>query len=363
MRKSIILICCTLLCSVEVFADSSIKIGGAFALTGFAADWGQAEQNGVTLAIEEINAKGGINGQPLTLEVEDTEGTNPKTLTAVKKLLEVSNVNYLVGPTWLDSMQSAIPVIEQHHIITLTPSTAITIVNPEGKNKFLFSTYQRLDKQLEFLFEQFQKNGVKKIYLAFDEDPWWADIRKRVGDLCKKAKIEIVHDDSFKIGETEFRASIQRQKTYKPDALLLGLSADSAVLNFLKQSKEFKNTTPIYSTESLCALSTNVNFQPVLDGVHCVYPSEASKAFQDAYQKRFHDVPKLSASNAYDAVQVLSKALLAGAKTNYDIAMYFKSHEFDFSSFGSAKFDEIGGIKGAQFVMKSVEAGKLIEAR
>ncbi|MBI2124915.1 ABC transporter substrate-binding protein [Candidatus Pacearchaeota archaeon] len=68
---------------------NSIKIGGAFALSGFASQWGEAELRGAALAVDEINSKGDVNGRKIELIVEDVASDSTKSVSAVSKLVYV----------------------------------------------------------------------------------------------------------------------------------------------------------------------------------------------------------------------------------------------------------------------------------
>lgn len=98
-----------------VFAVSSnslaevprVSLGAALALTGNAAPFGNEELRGAQLAISEVNAKGKII---LELKVEDTASSGLGTVNAVTRLIEIARTKIVVGPTWLDSFQGALPI-------------------------------------------------------------------------------------------------------------------------------------------------------------------------------------------------------------------------------------------------------------
>ena len=112
-------------------SGNTLTIGAALALTGSAAPFGVGELNGLTLATEEWNSRGGISNQRLVLKVEDTKASNAGTVTAVTKLISVDRFRYLLGPTWLDSYGGALPIAEKAGVLLLTPSAAITVVKRE----------------------------------------------------------------------------------------------------------------------------------------------------------------------------------------------------------------------------------------
>jgi len=115
---------------------SEIKIGGAFGLSGIAADWGEVERNGMILAIEEANSK----GDNIEFVVEDTKSTNKDTVAAVSKLINVDGVDILVGPTWSDSYGGASPFADQNSMIFVAPSASIAAMKRDVDSENLFST-------------------------------------------------------------------------------------------------------------------------------------------------------------------------------------------------------------------------------
>jgi len=100
------------LIACQVQDEEMIKIGGAFAFTGFASGWGEVERNAISLAIEEINNAGGINGKHVKLIAEDTLSDGTKTVSAVQKLINVDGVKIIIGPTWLDTFGGAAPLYD-----------------------------------------------------------------------------------------------------------------------------------------------------------------------------------------------------------------------------------------------------------
>ncbi|MDO8564664.1 MAG: ABC transporter substrate-binding protein, partial [bacterium] len=103
----------------------TIKIGGAFGLSGICAEFGEGELRAVTLAIEEVNAAGGVNGKLLELITEDTQCENKTTVNAFQKLINVNRVSAIIGPTWGDSFQGGYAISQKAKVVSVSPSTAI----------------------------------------------------------------------------------------------------------------------------------------------------------------------------------------------------------------------------------------------
>ncbi len=126
-----VLLACSLLSHAASAAD--IKLGLAAAITGPAAKYGIAIKNGFTLATDEINAKGGINGDKLTLVVEDEQGKKEEAINVFKHLIFQEKVLAIFGPTLSNSAFAADPIANASKVVVFgTSNTAdgITAMGP-----------------------------------------------------------------------------------------------------------------------------------------------------------------------------------------------------------------------------------------
>ena len=111
--------------SVGGAAAADIKLGAAEALTGPAGQYGQSIKNGLELALEEINAAGGVKGSKLVLVLEDEQGKKEQAIDVFKKLIFQDKVLMLFGPTLSNSAQAADPIAQAAKIVAFgTSNTA-----------------------------------------------------------------------------------------------------------------------------------------------------------------------------------------------------------------------------------------------
>lgn len=343
-----------------------IKIGGAFGLTGFAAEWGEAEKNGVTLAIEEINKNGGVNGRPLVLVSEDIASDPTKAVTAVSKLISIDGVPIVIGPTWLDSYQGAAPLADQHEIFMISPSASITAVQgygDSGKFKNVFSTWYRTDHESEQLLAHLQKKGYRNVVLFFQQEPFWDDFSSFLKSRTATYGLTIVDEFHFNPQETDFRTFLQRVKAKNPDAIIFGSNNEKANLSFLKQRQTLYPASRLYTTEWIEELTRRDDYKGLLNQVSFITPQVADGTFAATYKKRFGRDPVFSATNAYDAMSIVGEAIATNADDPEEIAAYLRSHEFNTVSFGTARFDGLGGVTTGQFVIKGVDANNVVNVQ
>ncbi len=333
---------------------NSIKIGGAFALSGFASQWGEAELRGAALAVDEINSKGDVNGRKIELIVEDVASDSTKSVSAVSKLVYVDGVSVIIGPTWLDSFGGAAPVADENNVVMITPSASITAVKSAKNYTYVFSTWYRTNKEAQELIRHLSASGRKKIILFFGNDPFWQDFSNDLKQSSKNTDIEILQELRFNSVETDFRTHLIKIKSLNPDAIIFGLNDEKALLSFLQQRAILYPDSNLYTTEYIEEFASKDDYNGLLNNVTFISPKSVENEFSEKYRKRFGSNPVFSASNSYDATRMAIQAMENGNFNSADIREYLVRNVFETATFGKISFDEIGGISSGEFVIKTI---------
>lgn len=341
--------------SKQTANKESIKIGGAFALTGFASTWGEADRNGAMLAVEEINKNGGINGKPVEILIEDTMSDNLKTLSAVRKLIDIHRLNVIIGPTWMDSYGSPAPVAQHENIIIITPSGAITAIKSKENYKNVFSTWYRSDIQLQKLPKYFSETQNKKIALIISNDSFWDDAVSNFKSKTKENDIDIVAEYKINPSEKDLRTQIIKLKQINPDIVFFGFSSEQNLVAFLNQKKNLYPAAKLFTTESIEEFTKNKDIRDLLDGINYISPKILENGFYSKYKEKYGIEPIYSASNSYDAVNIILEAIKNENIDTNSIGKYLLNNKFKTITFGNVDFDDIGGVVGGNFVVKKIE--------
>ena len=150
-------------------ANDGIKLGGAFGLSGNCAEWGEGEKMAAQMAVDEINAQGGINGTNINFIVEDTQCENKTTVNAVIKLVHADGVQALIGPTWGDAYQGASAVLNESKVVGVSGDTAMEALEFQNQPiDYIFSTFAPQRKEIGGLQDYALGMGIKKISLVSD---------------------------------------------------------------------------------------------------------------------------------------------------------------------------------------------------
>ncbi|ABZ83681.1 branched-chain amino acid abc transporter, amino acid-binding protein [Heliomicrobium modesticaldum Ice1] len=203
-----------------------VKIGALVDKSGKGADWGKKNEIAARIAVDEINAAGGINGAKIELVVKDTGGKNEDAVNLTRTLAD-EGVAAIVGPFFSGECEVAFPQANKLGVPIISPSSAKAGVS-EKNRPWAFRNSMTDDKLLRDATPLFVKAyNVKTVAVIHDEKDAWS---KAVGstDLpreFKAAGVNIVNEGNYltyKTGETNFAAIVTQIKTMNPDAIAFG---------------------------------------------------------------------------------------------------------------------------------------------
>lgn len=313
------------------------KIGAALALSGDAASWGETEQNAIKLAVEEINTHGGIKGRSVEVITEDTKSTSRDTINTLQKLLNVDNVDVVVGPTWADSYPGGVTLMKDFpNKILVVPSASIDVVNSEEKMSNVFSTFVRPKVQAELMGEYIKEKGNKKIVTIFQNDAYY---REFLLNFKKGHGEDNITSEFINYGDN-IKPLLDKVMKQKPDVLIFGLYDPAQAYEFLKNRGIYFVNSEIWTTDNA---ESYFNYEGVkkdfLDNVQYIGPKEPNQKFIDSYQNMFNTYPKYASVNAYDAIYLIKQFAESGSNV-----ASLKHSDISTASFGKIQLDDIGGV-------------------
>jgi branched-chain amino acid transport system substrate-binding protein len=353
---------CLLLAGCAQHTDQTIVIGGAFALSGDAADWGQGELDAAQLAIEEFNA---VNDLHVLLVAEDTATDGTKTLTAIRKLIDVDGVQAIIGPSWGDSYASIVaPVGEEHKIVMITPSGAIETAEADVDYPYFFSTYYPQKAEIGRSIEFLQGRGVKRIAIVRDEDPFNTQVSGAYADAARAAGIEVTETHQVPLGTRDFRTTLVKIQQQDPDAIFVSIFEIAEIGGIAKTMRELGMEAIAVSTISTETDALTESYADVAEGtVYYSFPdtsSAAYQAFSEKYTQKYGRIPTGTASASYDATNAILLTIKDGARTGEQIKDALYGISMQGVLVDPLTFTAKGQIGSASFVMKTVEDGKTV---
>ena len=325
----------------------TIKIGGLAPLTGDVSVYGVAVDNGVKMAVEEINADGGVLGKQIEYIVYDEKGDATEAVNAYNKLVQSDNVVAIVGdvtskPTLAVAQQAA-----KDKIPLITASGTAENITQAGENIFracfidpfqgeLMASYasKKLEKKTAAIIYNISDDYSKGLYEAFEA---------AAGDLG----IEVVQVEGYGKGTVDFKAQLTNIKSKNPDVIFLPVYYQDVAL-IAVQAKELGIEAQFLGADGWDGVIGQVD-ESNMDAVNGAYFCSQYSAQSDdpnlqAFLSKYKETYGMDASQfavlGYDAMKMLAQAISEAGSTD-SAAITSAMAAIDFTGLtGHMTFDE-----------------------
>ena len=300
--------------------EPGIPVGQFASLTGAQASFGQSTDKGVQLALAEINAAGGVLGQPLRIITKDNQSKPGETSTAVRELITRNKVVALIGEVASGRSLEAAPIAQRSGIPMISPASTNEKVTETGDHIFRVCFIDPFQGTVCAKFSR--KLGFKKAAIITDVSKDYS-----LG-LAKSFKQEftanggvITGEQSYSGGDKDFSAQLTAIKADNPQVIFLPAYYTEAPL-IIRQARQLGITVPFVGGDGWDS--------PELVGVGgsavegCYFSnhfSDQSKdprvvAFVDAYRKKYNGEPDAMVALGYDSVYLLADAMKRAGTTD-----------------------------------------------
>jgi len=295
-------------------AAADIKIGAAEALSGPAGQYGQSIRNGLQLAVDEINAAGGVKGNKLVLQIEDEQGKKEQAIDVFKKLIFQDKVLMLFGPTLSNSAQAADPIAQGAKVVVFGTSNTADGITSIGDYVFRNSVTEA-DVLPETLRVALKHTGAKKVAVLYGND----DVFTKSGyDAFKKAletlKVPVTTTETFAKGDVDFKAQLTKIKASGADAVVLSaLIAEGAPI--MVQARQLGLDVPFIGGNGMNSVKIFDLAKEKSDNLWVGSPwalgsqTKENQHFVVAYTQKYKSAPDQFGAQAYDAVAIVAAAL------------------------------------------------------
>lgn len=300
-------------------------IGGIGPITGNTAQYGINVMDGIQLAVDEINANGGVNGMKLKLNFQDDENDPEKSVNAYNTLKD-KGMKMLIGTVTSKPCEAVSVEAAADNMFLFTPSGSSIECITAGDNCFRMCFTD--PKQGQIAAEYIAGNmEAKKIGIIYDStDSYSSGIVDGFEAAAADNGLEVVEKQAFSENRTDFSVQIQKIADSGADLLFLPFYYTEAAL--VIQQAQGKLDIPILGGDGLDgligAMGDNIS---AADGVYVMSPyastspDEKSKAFTEAFQAKFPDVEvNQFAADGYDCVYALKAAIEKAGVTDANIS-------------------------------------------
>lgn len=293
--------------------SNDIIIGEYGSLTGTTATFGISTKNGVEMATDEVNKAGGVLGKKVRVIVEDDQGKPEEAQTVVTKLVNKDRVISVIGEVASSRSLAAAPVCQQNRIPMITPSSTNPRVTQIGEYIFRVCF---IDPFQGLVMAKFASNTLKLKNVAILRDirnDYSVGLADVFIENFKKMGGNIVADESYSEGDTDFSAQLTSIKSKNPQAIFVpGYYTEVGLI--ARQARKLDMTIPLMGGDGWDSPKLWEIGGEALNG--CFYsnhysvddPSPSIQKFVTAYKTRYNQVPDAIAALGYDAAQILFDA-------------------------------------------------------
>ena len=310
----------------DTSADGDVfKIGGIGPITGGAAIYGTAVMNAAQLAVDEINAAGGVNGYKLALNFQDDEHDAEKSVNAYNTLKDWG-AQIILGSVTSAPCIAVSEKTKADNMFQITPSgTAKECVQYDNAFRVCFADPTQGKIAAEFIKTNSLASKVAVIYDS--SDTYSTGIYEAFAAEAKNQSLEIVSAEAFTAdNKTDFSVQLQKAKDAGADLLFLPIYYSEASL-ILAQAAQMEYAPVVFGVDGMDGVLGVDNFDASLaEGVIFLSPftstvNAKAEVFSAAYKEKFGEIPNQFAADAYDAIYIIKQAIeQAGATPDMSVS-------------------------------------------
>lgn len=309
-----------LTCRTPVLAADTtpIPLGILVSETGPASWLGDPEIKGAKLAVEEVNARGGINGRPLTLVIYNDESSPEKAVIGARKLIEQDKVTAIIGTSLVATSKAVAPLVKDAGPIVFSLSGGY-----EPENPYMFAGSVQTRHMQDTIMDWMKTKGLKKVALLATSDSTGQVAAEAIKKVAPENGVAVVALERMNTNDVDVTPQLSRIRSAGPDvvvAWLTGKPAGVVVKNYAQLGLSY----PLFLSHgniSYSFIGSIKSFQPNMllmpsskDVVWNDLPAnDPQRARNEAFHKRYFERYKQHADFgppvAYDAVMLVSEAM------------------------------------------------------
>jgi branched-chain amino acid transport system substrate-binding protein len=361
---------------------ADLKIGLIAALTGQSAQSGEAITRGLTIAIDEINAKGGVLGQKLVLVKRDDESSPPKGVTAARELISSEKVVALFGGIDTPVSLAIVPIANQNKKPFMGVWAAGTNITKNGATPNYVFRVSAQDDLVDVALIKYamSKYSAKKPGLMLVNNPWGESNERGLKAAAATANLPLAGVEKIEQSDIDVTPQLNRLKSAGADTLILVANAGPGA-QMMKSRERMGWSVPVVSHWGISGGRFDELVGPTAGEVHFIQtysffspPTPVSEKIMAELSKRFgiktaaDIIAPVGTANAYDAMQLLALAIEKAKSTDGEavraaleqIESYQGLIKTYNKPFESATHEALGP---EDYVMVRYDAGKIVPVK
>lgn len=323
--------------SAESGSESVVmKIGFMAPLSGDAAAYGEGIRRGVDLAAFDM---GLTNVQIIA---EDSKCSGPDAVNAIQKLINVENVQVVIGEVCSGATLPAAPIAAQNKVLMVSASATSHLITNEP---YVFRTVPSDALQGDFGAQLAFDKGYRKLAILHSNEDYGVGFSDVLEKQFAVKGGEVVVREGVPKESLDLRTALLKIKEAQPDALYLITNSPDQGVAMIKQAKEIGFEAALIGSEGLKADPIILGAGSAAEGMLFTSVSTGNAEFVAKHQAKYGAAPGPFAAQGYDAYKAIALALKDGARSGEEIRAKLLEQRFEGAS-GVINFDESGDISG-----------------
>jgi branched-chain amino acid transport system substrate-binding protein len=334
--------------------NSEIVLGFIAPLSGDVAGYGQDELNAIELALQKINSDGGINGKTVRIIAEDGKCSGPDALAAAKKLIDVDNVDIILGGACSGETLGIAPYSEEKKVILFSSISTSPEIRDAGK--YIFRNAPSDTYLIGITTNVLRENNYNKVAIISENIDFSQNARK---EFKSKYFGEIVADEVFETNSKDLRSQLTKIKSKDFDVLIVIPQTGDTMGLIAKQAREMGITKDMYSLNFFGDSAFNIAGDAMI-GTFYVDVEFPDDDFLDIYLSKYSQ-PNVNQEvlGRYDSLFIIKKAMeYCNTETDTDcISNYLYNMDYYNGVVGYYKFDRSGDVVLNNFTVNEIIDG------
>jgi branched-chain amino acid transport system substrate-binding protein len=302
-------------------AVAQIKIGAVSCVSGPLSTFGVSSIRGARMAVEEINTKGGVLGQPVELVVDDNGSKGGETARIARKFLSQDHVVAILGDLTSSATMEAAPLAQEAHVPLLTPSATALSVTKVGGYVFRSCFTDPFTGRIMARFAVDHLQAKRGVILTDVKQDYSIGVSAELKSYYTEQGGQVLQEFSFSSGDTDFRAQLSSLKSLQPDVVFLPAYYTEAAL-ILREARQLGVKAPFVGGEgwdspSLVAVAgKSAEGSFYTDHFSPDDPAPLVQAFVQAYRNKYGVAPDALSALWYDGAGLLADAIRRAGSTD-----------------------------------------------
>jgi branched-chain amino acid transport system substrate-binding protein len=352
-----------LLGSTGAEAQAPIRIGASLSLTGTYAKPGTYQKEGYEVCADELNAKGGLLGRKVEFVMYDDQSATQTAQRLYEKLITEDKVDAVMGPYSSAITESVAGISEKYRKVLVSPLAATTSIFRQGR-KYIFMVISPAEVYLEGLVDMAAKRGLKTIAIVNEDTLFPKATVAGTAELAKKRGLQIVLQEAYPKGNTDFSALLVKIKAANPDVIAAATYFDDAVA-ITRQMRELNVNPKMFGVtvggdipEFYTLLKQNAEYVYGSTQWDEALPYPGQKEFLSAYMKKFKHEPSYHAAAGYAGCLIYAEGVRRAKSLDADLVRAELLKLKMRTAFGDYAVDQDGFQIAHKMVMIQWQDGK-----